>query len=300
MKTPEGENDQDIVMSLERIGVRYRHRAGPLRRVRRDALREVSFELRRGESLGVVGSNGAGKSTVLKVMSGGVRPDRGELVNKARSTALLSSSLGLDGTRTGRQNAVLCALSMGFRRDEIERSLGEIIAFSELGGFIDYPLRTYSTGMRSRLTFSVVIQLDPDVLLVDEMLSAADPQFQRRIRAELERRVASSRSVVLVSHDSEPIRELSHRVLWLEDGRSLLVGDPEDVVRAYESYMALNPEAQRFFLSMHRQLDEAAPGDELPTRLQEAIEALAGRDSRHPEAGAAGFRGGTGPAPENS
>ncbi len=224
-----------MVLSLRNVGVTYYPRLGLLRHGRFEALRNVSFNLHQGESLGIIGSNGAGKSTLLRVLGGIIRPNRGKLINYGHSVALLSLQLGFDPNLSGRENAILNALLLGFSWRQIRQKLDEIIAFSELGEFIDSPLRTYSTGMRARLGFSVAFHLDPDVLLIDEILGVGDISFQRKSRAEMERKIASDKTVVLVSHSLNDVRKLCNRAIWVERGEIKMDGKASEVVEAYQA-----------------------------------------------------------------
>ena len=227
----------DVVISLRSAGVTYVRRTGFLKRNRFEALRDVSFDLRRGESLGVIGSNGAGKSTLLRVLSGIIRPDKGRIVSRGYSVALLSLQLGFDPNLSGRDNAIVNGLLLGFRRKQVEQKLDEIIAFAELDAFIDYPLHTYSSGMRARLGFSVAFHMDPDILLVDEVLGVGDAEFQQKSRAVMERKIASDKTIVLVSHSTATIRKLCSRAVWIEHGESRMEGEMSEVVSAYERFV---------------------------------------------------------------
>ncbi len=229
--------DDGVVLSVRSVGVTYRRRTGLLRHDRFEALRNVSFDLHQGESLGVIGGNGAGKSTLLKLLSGIIQPDKGEIVNRGHSAALLSLQLGFDPNLSGRDNAIVSGLLLGFRRKQVEQKLDEIIVFSELGEFIDNPLHTYSSGMRARLGFSVAFHIEPDILLVDEVLGVGDADFQRKSRAVMESKVASDKTIVLVSHSGYTIKKLCNRAVWIEHGETQLEGDPAEVVGAYEAYL---------------------------------------------------------------
>lgn len=227
----------EVVLSLSGVGVTYRKRVGFLKQSSFEALRNVSFELHEGESLGVIGSNGAGKSTLLKILSGIIRPDRGTVINRGRSTALLSLQLGFDPNLSGRDNAIVSGLLLGFRRKEVNDSLDDIIAFSELEEFIDDPLHTYSSGMRARLGFSVALIMEPEILLVDEVLGVGDADFQEKSRAEMARKIASDKTVVFVSHNTGMIQRLCNRAVWLDHGGARLVGDVTEVINTYEGYI---------------------------------------------------------------
>jgi len=230
-------NSEGVVLSVKGVGVTYRRMTGFLRTDRFEALRDVSFDLRQGESLGIIGGNGAGKSTLLRVLNGIIRPDKGVIVNNAHSVALLSLQLGFDPNLSGRDNAIISGLLLGFRRKEVQDKLEEIISFSELDNFIDYPLHTFSAGMRARLGFSVAFHMEPDILLVDEVLGVGDADFQRKSQAEMERKIASDKTIVLVSHSNEVIQKLCNRAVWIEHGETRLEGSPNEVVTAYKSYL---------------------------------------------------------------
>lgn len=230
-------NNEETVLSVKNVGVTYRRRTGFLKRNSFQALKDVSFDLHKGESLGVIGSNGAGKSTLLRVLNGIIRPDRGQIYNTGHSTALLSLSLGFDPNLSGRDNAIVSGLLLGFRRREVEEKLHEIVEFSELGEFIDYPLHTYSSGMKARLGFSVAFTMEPDILLIDEVLGVGDADFQRKSRAEMERKIASEKTIVLVSHSTATIRKLCNRAVWIDHGESRIEGEMSEVVREYEDFI---------------------------------------------------------------
>ena len=199
------------------------------------ALEEVSLTLRRGERLGVIGRNGAGKSTLLRVLAGILRPDRGTVTRKPVSVQLLALALGFVPYLTGRDNAVLSGLMLGLRRRDIRDRLEAIKDFSELGDFFDQPIATYSSGMVMRLGFSVAIQVDPDVLLIDEVLSVGDAEFKEKSGLALRERINDGRAVVLVSHDETQIASICDRVLWIEEGRSVMEGPRDDVFAAYNA-----------------------------------------------------------------
>lgn len=222
------------LMRLRNVGVYYWRSKGYLRKDRYWALKDVSFDLFPGETLGVVGRNGAGKSTLLRLMSGIIHPDRGEFTNYPRATAsLLSLQVGFEGDLSGRENAILSGLMLGMRRKAIMARLEAIKAFSELGDFFEEPIKEYSTGMTSRLGFSVSFQLDPDVLLIDEVLGVGDEEFRRKSTAVMREKIRSNKTIVLVSHSEPTIRELCDRAVWIEDGVSLREGDVETVLEAY-------------------------------------------------------------------
>ncbi|KAB2898252.1 MAG: ABC transporter ATP-binding protein [Dokdonella sp.] len=222
----------DIIVELEHVGIAF-HAQRSMGGGRFWALEDVSLQLRRGERLGVVGRNGAGKSTLLRVLAGILVPDRGQVRRRNVSCQLMSLSLGFVPYLSGRDNAILSGLLLGLRRREITARLPAIREFSELGDFFEQPISTYSAGMNMRLAFSVAMQAEPDVLLIDEVLAVGDAEFQRKSGAALRARMGDGQTVVLVSHDEKQIAERCDRVLWIEHGRSVLEGERDAVLDAY-------------------------------------------------------------------
>lgn len=221
-------------LTLERVGAFYWRQRGFLKRQRFWALRDVSFELRHGESLGVLGRNGSGKSTLLQLLAGITRPDRGTLINHGVTVSLLSLQLGFVPYLSGRQNAVLSGMLMGRSRRAVESELEAIRAFSELDEFFDEPLGSYSSGMRARLGFAVAFRLKPDVLLIDEVLGVGDEGFRAKSTEAIKDTIRSDRTVVLVSHNAGTIRELCDKAVWIEQGISRAVGSTDAVLQAYQ------------------------------------------------------------------
>jgi lipopolysaccharide transport system ATP-binding protein len=197
------------------------------------ALKDISLDLYHGETLGIIGRNGVGKSTLLRVLSGIIVPDRGRVANVGISASLLSLQVGFIPQLTGRENAVLSGMLMGLHRREVEEKMDAIIEFSELGSFFDQPVRSYSVGMRARLGFSVAIQTDPDVLLIDETLGVGDAAFQKKSSEAMREKIRSNKTVVLASHMTQTVRDLCDRVVWIENGTARLEGNTEAVVSAY-------------------------------------------------------------------
>lgn len=224
----------DTLVRLQNAGVAF-HAQRRLGGAQYWALQDVSLELRRGQRLGVVGRNGAGKSTLLRVIAGILQPDRGRFWRAEVSCQLLSLSLGFVPHLSGRDNAILCGLRLGLRRREIDAKLDEIHAYAELGEFFDEPVASYSNGMILRLGFSVAIQVQPDVLLIDEMLAVGDAEFQIKSAQAIHQRIHAGTSVVLVSHDDDKIATLCDSVLWIEQGCSRLYGDCDTVLKAYHA-----------------------------------------------------------------
>lgn len=229
------------IIQLRNAGVCYTRRSGFMRHSRFWALHDVSFDLCAGETLGVIGRNGAGKSTLLLILAGIIALDRGSIIHRTKSISLLSLGVGFVPYLTGRQNAVLSGLLLGLSRTQIEGRMDDIIAFSELGGFFDQYVRTYSSGMRARLGFAVAFQADPDILLVDEVLGVGDQSFQERSEAAMRNRIASDKTVVIVTHNPETVLDICDRVVWVENGVTVEIGDPETVVENYRASVRKRP-----------------------------------------------------------
>jgi len=182
----------------------------------------------------VVGRNGAGKSTLLQLLGGIISPDAGQIHRAASQISLLSMQAGFDPQLSGKANAILSGMLLGFNRQEVESKLYNIISFSELGDFIDKPVNSYSTGMRARLGFSVALELNPDVLLIDEVLGVGDLRFREKSMAVMKEKLLSKQTIVFVSHNGHVVRNLCNRAIWLENGKLVMDGSADDVVSAYE------------------------------------------------------------------
>jgi len=243
-----------VALRAAGLGKRYRrfapsHRRRTLKSLfvrgerRRDrdevvALDDVSFEVERGELFSVIGSNGSGKSTLLKLISGILRPTRGELTVDGRVTALIELGAGFHPEISGRENVFIAGSVLGLTKREIEARYERIVEFSGLGDFLEEPVKNYSSGMYVRLGFAVAIHTDPEILLVDEVLAVGDEAFAHRCLGRIEELLAAGRTVVFVSHALALVEELSTRVLWLDRGRVRLVGEPRRVVDAYRQDVA--------------------------------------------------------------
>ena len=197
------------------------------------ALRDVNFKVRRGRSFGVIGPNGAGKSTLLKLIAGITRPTEGLLEVRASLSTLLDLGLGFHEHFTGRENIRLNCALIGMRDAEIDALMPDIIAFAELADFIDYPVRTYSSGMNLRLGFSIAAHSNSDVLLVDEVLAVGDQYFQRRCVRKIEEFLENGRTILMVTHDLHAVRHLCDEALWLERGNVRAIGPARDIVERY-------------------------------------------------------------------
>lgn len=197
------------------------------------ALQNVTFEVKRGRSFGIIGPNGAGKSTLLKLMGGITRPTVGEIRVRAKLSTLLDLGLGFHQNFSGRENIRLNCALLGMSPQETNDRIPAIIAFAELGEFIDYPVRTYSAGMNLRLGFSIAAHTDADVFLIDEVLAVGDQYFQRRCIDKIEEFLAAGKTIILVSHDLHAVRSLCDEVMWIEDGRVRAQGPAKEVVERY-------------------------------------------------------------------
>ena len=202
------------------------------------ALSDVSLEVYRGECLSLIGHNGAGKSTALGLMAGVLRPSAGRVEAKGRICPLLELGAGFHPELSGRENIVLNGILLGLTRGEVLGRMSQIIAFAELASHIESPLRTYSSGMIARLGFSVAVHLDPDILLVDEVLAVGDASFQAKCFERIDRFRASGVTIVFVSHDLRSVARISDRVALLEHGRLVQIGEPDRVIPAYQQAVA--------------------------------------------------------------
>jgi lipopolysaccharide transport system ATP-binding protein len=197
------------------------------------ALRDVSFQIEPGERVGIIGRNGSGKTTLLRVLAGITRPTRGKISIKGRMGVLIELMAGFHPELTGRENIYLNGAIMGMSKKEIKRKFDEIVSFAELEGFIDTPIKRYSSGMHIRLGFAVSAHLEPDILLVDEVLAVGDAAFQKKCLGKMGSVAAEGRTVLFVSHNMPSVINLCRRTLWLHNGRVKLDGNTSDVVSAY-------------------------------------------------------------------
>lgn len=197
------------------------------------ALENVSFAVNKGETLGLVGRNGAGKSTMLKVISGILKPTEGRVACCGNVVPMLELGSGFDFDLTGRENIFLNGAILGYGEAFLKEKYEEIVAFSELGDFIRTPIRNYSSGMLARLAFSIATVVKPDILIVDEILSVGDANFQEKSRARMMELMGGGTTVLFVSHSLEQVREMCSRVVWLEHGRVRMLGPAKEVCDAY-------------------------------------------------------------------
>ena len=203
------------------------------------AIRHVSFNVRKGNILGIVGKNGSGKSTMLNAIAGIFAPDSGTIDLKGNSVSLLSIGVGFQRELTGRENIILSGMLLGFSEKAVRERMEEIIEFSELGKYIDAPVRTYSSGMYSKLAFSITAILETDIMLIDEVLSVGDARFKKKSYNKMKQLISDeNRTVVMVSHDTKTLDGLCDEILWLHDGEIKMYGNTKEVLEKYEEFMS--------------------------------------------------------------
>ncbi len=200
------------------------------------ALTDVSFKINHGDVLGVIGNNGAGKSTTLSLIGGIIRQTKGRVDTYGNRAAVLSINSGYVGSLDGRKNIMLLGLSLGVHKRVILEAMNDIIAFSELGEFIDEPVETYSSGMKARLGFFFFFMLEPEILLVDELLGVGDRNFKKKSSAVMKQKFAGHSTAVLVSHSEGTIRDLTNKALWIDKGRGMAFGESHHVVKEYIAF----------------------------------------------------------------
>ncbi len=204
-----------------------------------EAVKHVSFEVEEGGILGIIGRNGSGKSTLLRSIAGVFSPNSGVIDLKGHSVSLMALGVGFKDTLTGRENIVLSGMLLGFSEKEIEEKTQDIIDFAEIGEFIDRPVRTYSSGMHSKLAFAITAMLETDIMLVDEVLSVGDEKFRKKSLSKMKELITDkNRTVLIVSHSIETLNELCDRVMWIHDGEMKEIGEPVEVLSHYKAFMS--------------------------------------------------------------
>lgn len=203
-----------------------------------EAVRGVSFKVKKGDILGIVGKNGSGKSTLLRALAGVFSPDSGEIDLHGYTISLLAIGVGFQKALSGRENIYLSGMLLGFSEDQIREKIDEIISFAGLGKFIDMPVQTYSSGMYSKLAFSITAILETDIMLIDEVLSVGDAKFKKKSYKKMKELIMNeNRTVIIVSHNSDTIRNLCTSVLWLHEGEVRMMGNTDEVMDAYDEFM---------------------------------------------------------------
>ena len=202
------------------------------------AVKGISFYVREGEILGIIGKNGSGKSTTLNALAGIFSPDSGSIDLNGHSISLLSIGVGFIREMTGRENITLSGMLLGFTEEQVKAKEQEIIDFAEIGEFIDMPVRTYSSGMYSKLAFSITAILETDIMLIDEVLSVGDQKFKKKSYEKMKSLISNKeRTVVIVSHSIDTLKELCDTVMWMHDGQIRRIGEPEPVLKEYVDFM---------------------------------------------------------------
>lgn len=199
------------------------------------ALKDISFSVSKGQTLGIIGANGAGKSTLLSLLAGTKTATEGSVETKGIISSLLELGAGFHPDLTGRENVFLCGALMGIPKAKMAKQFDAIVEFSGIGDFIDQPVKHYSSGMYVRLGFAVAVELDPDILLIDEVLAVGDAQFQRKCIAKMEEFREKGKTMLIISHDLKTIQSVSDQILLLDEGKVIGIGDPEELVEKYES-----------------------------------------------------------------
>ncbi len=247
--SPKQENHSDSVIQLEDVSVCYRVPTesvgtfkeymirlvqGRIKHNKFYALQNINIDIKSGEIFGILGRNGAGKSTLLKVISNVLVPASGRVWTKGQISPLLQLGAGFHPELTGRENIYLNATLLGHKRKEIDEKIDEIIAFAEIGAFLETPLRTYSSGMQARLGFSVATAWQPDILILDEVLSVGDLEFQRKCFSRMASFRESGATVLMVSHEMKRVESICERAMWIEHGQIMAIGTAKDVCHNYK------------------------------------------------------------------
>ena len=203
-----------------------------------EAVRGISFEVKQGEILGITGKNGSGKSTLLRALAHIFSADEGSIDLNGHSVSLLAIGVGFKNEMTGRENIMLSGMLLGFSEKEVQERMEDIIEFAGLGEFIDMPVRTYSSGMYSKLAFSITAILETDIMLIDEVLSVGDEKFKKKSYEKMKSLISQrNRTVVIVSHNLKTLEELCDRVMWMHEGKIVKIGEPVEVLNEYREFM---------------------------------------------------------------
>ncbi len=240
----------DIALEVNHVSIDYKnlmhmsmHQALLKKDVKRaDIIRavdDISFTVEKGKILGIVGRNGSGKTTLLRSIAGIFQPDEGYIDTLGNRVSLMAIGIGFNANNTGRENILKSGMLLGCKLDYVKEHMEEIIEFSELGDFIDRPVRTYSSGMYSKLSFAVTAILDTDIMLVDEVLSVGDEHFRQKSYKKMEELMMSDRTVLIVSHATNTLKKFCDNVLWINDGHFMKLGKTDEVLADYDEFMKL-------------------------------------------------------------
>ena len=198
------------------------------------AINNISFEIEHGKKIGLIGSNGSGKSTLLRMLAGTMAPDSGELTIDTKSVSLMALGVGFENELSGRENIYISGLLLGLSKKEIDERLEEIIGFAELGEFIENPIKTYSSGMKSKLSFAIAANVEPELLLIDEIFSVGDAKFRKKSEAKIMSLIHDERTVVMVSHNLGILERLCDEIIWLEKGEIKMHGESKKILEEYK------------------------------------------------------------------
>ena len=250
--------NNDIVIRVENLNKIYKMYRSPSERFKEllhpfkkkyhqefQALKDINLDIPKGTIFGIIGQNGSGKSTLLQIITGIIRPTSGTVKVKGRISALLELGAGFHREFTGRENVFLQGTLMRMKREEIERNFDEIVSFADIGDFIDQPVKTYSSGMYARLAFATSINVNPDILIIDEVLAVGDDMFQRRCHRKLEEFKNLGKTIIFVSHSLRVVTKICNRAILLDKGNILETGNPEDLVNTYNK---LSDEREKQYL----------------------------------------------------
>lgn len=234
--------DERVILEMDNVSLSFNSSKGSFDQGVHHVLDSVSFQLYDNETLGIIGRNGVGKTTTMRIMAGILAPTSGTVRTKpGKMASLLTLGLGFRQDLSGRDNALLSAMLQGSTRKQANSFLDEIKEFSDLGDSFEEPVKTYSSGMRSRLGFTTALMTHVDILLIDEVLSVGDAQFKEKALSAMHDRICGEQTVVFVSHSEAQVQKLCDRAIWLEDGRVKFQGGTKDVLERYRNSMALKP-----------------------------------------------------------
>lgn len=261
--------DKDTAIKIDNLTKIYKLYNAPIDRLKESlhwrgkkyhkdfyALNDVSFEIKRGECVGILGKNGAGKSTLLKIITGVLTPTSGNITVNGKVSALLELGAGFNPEYTGLENIYFQGAIMGYDHSEIEAKVDEILAFADIGEFINQPYKTYSSGMGARLAFAVAINIDPEILIVDEALSVGDMAFQNKCMRHMEKIMKSGVTVIFVSHDIQALKKFCSKAIWLKDGQKYMDGKSGDVTKKYMAYSSYGIESNEIIVSDISKVEE--------------------------------------------
>ncbi|MBB6024666.1 ABC-type polysaccharide/polyol phosphate transport system ATPase subunit [Paenibacillus sp. JGP012] len=218
------------------------------------ALRDVSFEVHRGETVGIIGRNGAGKSTLLKIITGVLNPTDGSITANGRISALLELGAGFNPELSGIENVYFNGMLLGMTKQQMDERIEEILTFADIGDHVYQPVKTYSSGMFVRLAFSVAVSVDPEILIVDEALAVGDVRFRQKALRKMKEQMQKAKAILFVTHDMESIKNFCTKVVWIKDGTVHEIGEPKDVIQRYYNYMTHDIETQAPNVSTEKSL----------------------------------------------